>query len=154
MLTASAVPRKQLARKRASATKRTPTTVTSYTTDFISLCYVTFLDKTSDAGSLPFLPVSLSGLLAYLPQSFSYASSSHIFIIPVDFSDVPFPFTCTYTYTPPDYSIIICMIRKKTGNLIFILNFIHIFPSCINHMVYKFSSVYQIQFYLSIFCSR
>lgn len=28
------------ARKRASATKRTPTTVTSYTTDFISLCYV------------------------------------------------------------------------------------------------------------------
>lgn len=29
-----------VARKRASATKRTPTTVTSYTTDFISLCYV------------------------------------------------------------------------------------------------------------------
>lgn len=29
-----------VARKRASATTRTPTTMTSYTTDFISLCYV------------------------------------------------------------------------------------------------------------------
>lgn len=33
-----------VARKRASATKRTPTTVTSYTTDFISLCYVSRRD--------------------------------------------------------------------------------------------------------------
>jgi len=86
-----------VARKRASATKRTPTTVTSYTTDFISLCYVTFLDETSDAGSLSFLSVSLS---AYRPRSFSYASASvsRVFIIPVGFSNVPFPFTYTHIY--------------------------------------------------------
>lgn len=63
-----------VARKRASATKRTPTTVTSYTTDFISLCYVTFLDETSDAGSLPFLFVSLS---ASLPISLNLSFTPH-----------------------------------------------------------------------------
>jgi len=63
-----------VARKRASATKRTPTTVTSYTTDFISLCYVTFLDETSDAGSLPFLSVSLS---ASLPISLDLSLMPH-----------------------------------------------------------------------------
>lgn len=40
LLTASAVPRKQSPGSEAGATRRTPTTVTSYTTEFISLCYV------------------------------------------------------------------------------------------------------------------
>lgn len=88
-----------VARKRASATKRTPTTVTSYTTDFISLCYVTFLDETSDAGSLPFLSVSLSAALpisvdlSLAPHPSFYVSLSS----PVGFSSVPFPFTSTHT---------------------------------------------------------
>lgn len=84
-----------VARKRASATKRTPTTVTSYTTDFISLCYVTFLDETSDAGSLPFLSVSLSPSLpisfdlSLTPQPpFHVSLSSPL----VGFSSVSLPF--------------------------------------------------------------
>lgn len=59
-----------VARKRASATKRTPTTVTSYTTDFISLCYVPRRDVGCRKPTIS-LCFSLC-LSAYLLRSFSY----------------------------------------------------------------------------------
>lgn len=71
LLTASAVPRKQspgseLAQRRGRPPPWRHTPLTSSR-------YVMFLDETSDAGSLPFLSVSLSLCLsAYLLRSFSY----------------------------------------------------------------------------------
>lgn len=102
-----------VARKRASATKRTPTTVTSYTTDFISLCYVPRRDVGCRKPTIS-LRFSLC-LSAYLPRPFSYASSlvSRIVVILVDFSSFSFHshlHTCLFHNS-------ISILRDRVGRL-------------------------------------